>query len=416
VGEIELSGQRAAPRAGFERALRSAVGAAIAAERRQIRVRRVLAAAGSVAAGLVLGVVLWWVQTPAGRHTVPERSAPLVELWRYREAGAAQASEADRVVLHGTSMYVLRRQGSCGSVVAIDAATGRARWESRCDGLGYLASDGARVYCLVGRRRGGLALAALDARDGQVLWRYAQKGRRRLAAPTRPAPLRGDRVCWTAAGALHMLDARTGAAVWTRSLAREGLLSRVAARGAELLVASTRGLHGLDAASGEPSWAQGLGEGPAGPGRPLIAVSGDILYVVQPRLGVGGVLCCMDLVRREVVWRRRVPGARSLLAAADGVYVRGQKVVALDGRTGEPRWARPASGCGPLTHTDGLIHFVDSANRGHLVALEGRTGRTVWEVGGILSCGPFVKVGSTGYIKTQDGVVHAFALRERDRS
>ena len=39
-----------------------------------------------------------------------------------------------------------------------------------------------------------------------------------------------------------------------------------------------------------------------------------------------------------------------------------------------------------------------------------RTGHKAWEMPGILSCDAFTKVGSTGYIKTQDGTVHALAM------
>jgi outer membrane protein assembly factor BamB len=111
-----------------------------------------------------------------------------------------------------------------------------------------------------------------------------------------------------------------------------------------------------------------------------------------------------------------VPATRHLLAAGQGVYLRGEGVLALDTGSGAELWSSAASGCGPLTLVDGLIHFADSGEPGRLVALDPHSGRTAWEVVGIRSCDAFTKIGSTGYIKTQDGIVHAIALGGRDRS
>ena len=115
----------------------------------------------------------------------------------------------------------------------------------------------------------------------------------------------------------------------------------------------------------------------------------------------------MDLATRGLVWQRAAPGARSLLAAEGAVYVRGQRVQALDGSSGRLLWSRAALGCGPLTYADHQLHYVDSDGGGRLLALRARTGTTAWEVPGIRSCGAFAKVGDTRYIKTQDGIVHA---------
>ena len=132
-------------------------------------------------------------------------------------------------------------------------------------------------------------------------------------------------------------------------------------------------------------------------------------------LGRASQLCCVDLGSRRLLWRRRVPGVRSLLATDEAVYVRGQEIVALSHRTGERLWRRAAEGCGPLTRSGGLVHFVDTRAEGRLVALSERSGQTAWEIPGIRSCDGFTKVGDTGYIKTQDGIVHALAFCGRPR-
>jgi outer membrane protein assembly factor BamB len=300
--------------------------------------------------------------------------------------------------------------------VAIDVATGAARWRSECRTRGYLAADRSRVFCLAASRARSLALVALNAATGEELWRHSHGLSRGLRAPTRPVPLRGDRVCWTTNDSVDLLDARTGGAIWTRSIANEGSLSCAAVRGDHIYIVSGKALHCLEAASGEQSWRVALDEQAIGHGRPLVALDGERIYFTQTPPGRDAQAFCMDLATRHAVWKRAIPGARCLLAASGTVYVRGQRILALDGLTGQTLWDRPASGCGPLTCVDGRIHFVDSSAQGRLIALDQRTGRKAWEIAGVRSCDAFTKVGTTAYIKTGDGVVHALALHSGGRS
>ena len=65
----------------------------------------------------------------------------------------------------------------------------------------------------------------------------------------------------------------------------------------------------------------------------------------------------------------------------------------LDAITGKPSWVRPVEG-------EGLLHFIDSGNRGRLLALDQHTGRKAWEMAGLRSRDAFLRVGGTGYLKT----------------
>lgn len=118
----------------------------------------------------------------------------------------------------------------------------------------------------------------------------------------------------------------------------------------------------------------------------------------------------MGLAGRRLIWQEPIPAARCLLAAGGRIYVRAERILALNGATGRRLWVCAAGGCGPLTLSDGLICFVDSSRAGRLVALEQHTGRKAWEILGIRSCDAFRRVGTTGYIKTHDGTVRAIAL------
>jgi len=398
----------AAPRPEFAVALGASVGRAIGAERRRRRLRRVavVAAAAALLAAVAGGLALRG-RAPADPKTAGVFSAP--ERWRYGQVQAVPASAADGVVVHDHSMYVLRADARGPRVVAVDAATGAARWEAAGESVGYLAADAERVYCLASPGRGALALVALDAATGRARWHYEQPWPHPLREPSRPVPLAGGRVCWSANGSLHVLDAGTGEPLWTRSVAAGRLLSCAVASGDDLYVVSATTLHCLAGATGGERWQQRLDDS-AGRGRPLLALDGGRAYIARPRPGSGSDVFCLDLAARSLLWRRAAPAARFLLAADGVVCLRGGPVAGLDAATGKVLWTRRAEGCGPLTWFGGQIHFVDSTEQGRLVAVEPRTGRAAWELPGFRSCDAFARVGDLGYVKTRDGVVHALAM------
>ena len=421
MAHVRLGAEREAPRAEFAQAVMATVSAEMRAQRHSRRRRRVAAAAG-VAAMVLVGLGVWsrWSGSGGARPgaSIGQWSAEAAtarvaaERWSYASASAAPASVAERVVVRGTTMYLLRDDEGDGSrVVAIDIATGAPRWRSECHTRGYLAADDQRVYCLAAGGPRHVELVALGATDGATLWRRQGASPHRLAGPCRPVPLGDDRVCWTAGNTLSVFDARDGRGVWSCSICDEGTLSAAVADGERVVAVTARAVHCLDGATGREVWRQGLGARGIACGRAQVACAGGRLFVAQGRVGQGVGLSCVDLDVRTVVWRRRVPGARSVVAVGDGVFVRGHQVVALDGRTGATRWQCAAEGCGPLTVVDGLLHYVDSARCGRLVALHPDTGRTAWQMRGVRSCDAFAKVGGTGYIKTNDGIVHALAFR-----
>jgi len=411
VEDIQRCAAPERPRPAFEHALRAAVAAETGRERRRRRVRRVLAVAGSVAALLLLSLSVW-------RAKGPEAGPPhaLQEKWRYASASAYPTSVSDGVVVRGGTVYALHRDDAGPHVVAIDAATGAARWRAESRSAGYLAADDVRVFSLSSTRPRSAAMAALDAQSGRELWRYAPGDSHPLRVPCRPLPVSGGRVCWTVGGAVHMLDAATGTRIWRRAIGGEGPLSRPVACDGRLYVATGKTLRCLAADSGEPVWTEPLETPTRGLERPQLAVAGDRITLAQAARGSASRLSCMDVKTRETLWTRTVPRTRWLLAAGENIYLRGERIHALDGRSGAPLWERAAAGCGPLTHMDGRIYFIDVARSGALVVLDRRTGAKAWEFAGIRSCDAFTHVGSMGYVRTLDGAVHAFALRAPERS
>lgn len=409
VEQVRGSASPTTVRAGAPARLRSAGATALRAERRRIRRRRVVRLAAGLAATVLLGVAVGYVvDALRGPAT---KAGPATERWRLAGVEAARTSPAENVVVRGDRLYAVRRGPGGGSVVAIDAAAGEAVWEVPLARPSHVAADDDRVFC-VAAGEGGPVLVALKASDGRRAWRYGPRTGEVALRLSPPVPLDGGRVAWTVGPRVCVLEAATGRPAWTRALPASPL-SAVAAAGGDLLVAGCGALYGLDPSTGRERWRTAYREPLAPAVAPLLAVGGTRAYVAGAEGGVGGRLVCVDGTSQRLVWTRRVPRPRHLLATAEGVYLRCEDVQALDEASGRPVWTCRADGCGPMTVTDGLIRFVDSGRDGRLVALDRRTGRTAWEMAGLRSCGAFVAAGDTGYVRTWDGVVHAIALRTR---
>jgi outer membrane protein assembly factor BamB len=253
-------------------------------------------------------------------------------------------------------------------------------------------------------------LAALDAAGGRALWQYPTGALAGAGEPCRPVVAGNGRVCWTSGAAVHLLEATSGKDLWSRPVAEEGVLSNPVVEAERVYVASASVLHCLDLGSGEELWRLALEGERSNRNGPLLAADQGKVYVAgRPAVG-NGRLTCVDLAGRTVLWSHSVPRATHLLASADGLYLRGQDVLAYEPATGRLAWKCKAAGCGPVTCADGLVYFVDSGKSGSLVAVRGQAGELAWELRGLRSCDAFTKVGDTGYLKTQDGVVHAIAL------
>ena len=406
----------------FVQAVRFAVSAEIAIQRRTGRTRQVLGTVGALAACLAVAMTLWSVvstdrsdepiATDRPKQTVREPAA----VRAYGGSRSLASSEADGIAVIGQTVYLRRDEAKGANVAAVDAATGQSRWQGRFAVRGYLAADRHRVYCLADGPGGTLDLVALNAADGAERWRFARDKPKRMEAPCRPIALNGGGVCWAANRTVYSLDAASGRVVWTRTMPEKGPLSGLVADETGLYVATCHALHCIDRVRGAEVWTQQFPAGIDGRGKPLIALADGRAYVVQSGPNAASRLLAIHLQTRKVLWHRPVAPTRRLLAAPQGVYLRGQAIVALDSREGQQVWSRPAVGCGPLTLIDGRIHFVDKSDRGRLVALDSATGTPAWQVAGIRSCDTLTRVGPAGYIKTQDGLLRTVALAGRDDS
>ena len=308
-------------------------------------------------------------------------------------------------------------------MAALDIKTGKQKWLSDIQSCGYLLADDSRVYCLApsgaGPAKGrpdrvqGFALVdlvAIDASNGKTLWKYPQQSPYPLPSPCRPTLLPTGRICWTTDTTVHMLNCTNGKLLWTHSIPDGGLLSAAAVVNNNLYVANAIGLYCLDITTGHECWRLAFGDVTFGQGRPLLAAAdGEIYTALSVGFGTSRLLC-MELTGHKILWSKVVAHVTHLYAVGDMLYLRDQNVQALDRTTGRLLWTCPATGCNPVTCTEGLAYFVDTSDQGRLVALNRYTGCKVWELSGMRSCNAFIKVNSSGFLKTHDGVVYAIVF------
>ena len=458
--EIKQATQADPLRLDFVRRVRSAVKAEIRSIGPRSLARRIIAIAGSLAACLLFALVIRhvWIWNPVRRElsssskmgsvvtkspskeslseatsaldapSMDSTSSPQVlQAWQHRGALSVPGSMADGVVLHGQNMYVLQDHGGQAYVAALDTKTGQQKWLSDIQSCGFLLADDSRVYCLAPSEAGPtkrgldpvqgfapvglLDLVALDAGDGKTLWKYPQQRPGRLRSPCRPTLLPTGRICWTTNTTVHMLSCADGKPLWTHSIPDAGLLSAAAAVNNHLYVANAIGLYCLNLTTGDESWRLVYGDAISSQGRPLLAAAdGEIYTALSAGLGASR-LFCIELTGHKILWSRDTAHVTHLYAGGDMLYLRDQDVQALDRTTGQLLWTFPATGCNPVTYTEQLAYFVDSSDQGRLIALNRYTGSKVWELAGMKSCNAFIRVDSTGFVKTHDGVVYAIIFK-----
>jgi outer membrane protein assembly factor BamB len=221
--------------------------------------------------------------------------------WR-REIGTEPAGPP---VVDGSTVYasalVAQESGNPGTVTglldALDAQTGKARWERTLDATPSMATaaDG-RVYVLMREQFSG-HLLALDARDGSVIWDYASDaplsggGETANGATNGPLVAGGRVYVWatdrkadgTANSRLVALDARNGSVVWQRQTGGIATPPAFNQNGDTLCLSvysqddGTSATMGLATSNGATRWSLGPSQDIASG----CAASGDIFYLTQ---------------------------------------------------------------------------------------------------------------------------------------
>ncbi|MDI3407550.1 PQQ-like beta-propeller repeat protein [Streptomyces cavernicola] len=309
----------------------------IGVDRRQA-LRYGAGAAGAVAALMAGSAVL--------KNATEEEKPPLRRpLWAFRPSGRDGDVLCLDPVLHANGTLYVRSAGPTG-LYAVDAESGRTRWQARFDGAPgepaatphavYAATDDAEVY-------------ALRASDGRRLWRVRPGSPLKNAVP----------------GPVHT----SGSVV----------LVSVRPHVEEDADPEPAELHALDAADGRVRW-RTRGD--------VLAVRDGLAYVNPPDRS----LTALDVRSGAVVWSAPVRdslGRRTLdLQGPDALFGRNEvdeertELVAYDPRTGNVRWTGPSTYHSvPVLGGDTLYVIGPGAHRAserRLHAFDAATGRRRW--------------------------------------
>jgi outer membrane protein assembly factor BamB len=317
-----------------------------------------------------------------------EATVPVQSVW---STGIGGGGEKLRLALalaeqDGTIFAAARN----GRVRAIDAATGRTRWQTDTK-LELSAGPGVGDGLVVVGTNGG-RLVALDAASGQQRW-TAQLSGEVLATPL---VADGRVVVRSVDGRLRALSASDGSEAWVV----EDQVPRLSLRGTSppVRIADTV-VGGFDSgrvmavslSSGETLW-QAQVSTPRGRSElerladvdAAVRVSGGDVYAV----GYQGRIAMMALDTGQIWWARDISSYRGLDLDGDQIYVSTSEgdVVAMRRRDGSVLWRQeglkrrglssPAVQGGTIVVGDfeGYLHWIDR-DSGRFVARE-RPGRT----------------------------------------
>jgi len=421
VTDLQGARQAKPPKAELERSILQSVEQEIrrltpnAADHRALRLGRFAIPA---AACLLVGLTFWQVWLQRDDASAPDRAglarrveSSLPSYSILADARAVPTSPADNLVVRGHYVYLLLDDGLQANVAAIDSLTGKEKWRSEVDTLGYVVADQMGLYCLAPGARGGLDLVGIDVVDGASKWRYPLPGYNLLHGICTPTTLPGDRICWTTNAEIHVLGSSDGEALWTYTIPGESLLSVATVDGDHLYVAGITGVYCFDTDLGTQLWRAQYEFPVSRWARPLaLAHNGRICVGLRSPQGQSK-LFCMDLTDQRTLWARTVSQISHLCIADNRVFLRSQGVQALNLADGECLWDFASTGCSPLTYTEGHIWFVDSADNGRLISLYERTGARISDLIGVRSCNAFIELDGRGYVKTHDGSIHVLLLK-----
>lgn len=412
--EVQVTAEPPALRAGLADAISAAARTELAHPRRLWpRLAPWVAATAAAAAVLVVLTIPPhsppWALAPVAQVAPPDAIEP-VEQWRYPSPALPPDSGAEGVVARDKALYLLEGPADNARIIAVDAGNGKERWRSKTPSAGFIEAAGGRVFCLSGEVGKTGDLLCLSAADGRELWRFPGPGQQASPAPCRPVAVRNRWVCWSVGAELVLLDATNGRLAWRRTVDGTSLPSRPVSVGESLCLATSSGLWSVDVASGVVRPLGRFERRLGGEGRPLLAMAGARAYLVGASPAGAGQLYCMDVPTGKGLWHREIPQTRSITAAGAGVYLRAQRVTALDGYTGRTLWTRAAEGTGPVSVLGGMVCFVDSAGSGRLVGVDPAGGRTVWQVAGVRVFG-LSPDSDVAYVEGADGAVRAMAVR-----
>lgn len=265
-----------------------------------------------------------------------------------------------------------------GEVVAY-TLDGKKLWEKHVAKKEKKLSSGVTVgggVVVVGSASG--TLYALDASTGEAKWQRQLSG-----SILAPSLIHADRVVtFSNDGTVFGTDLNSGQAVWTFDVPSIALSVRgsaapvMADEDTVVLASSNAYVFGLDVTSGVPKWQRrvAISEGRSEVQR-LIDIDGDPVFDNGKMFTVSyqGQVTAVDLQSQRVMWSQDASSLRGLTVANGMVYVATTdgKIQAYNQQTGEPAWTQEALAYRDLSNpvtigqylvvgdADGYLHLMD---------------------------------------------------------
>jgi outer membrane assembly lipoprotein YfgL len=342
----------------------------------------------------------------------PAELAPNPGLVGVRQTWMVRLPEINFPLVVNVSGSTVHVAAGDGTVLALDAATGREQWRGSAGGAlaAGVGSDG-RTAAVVTRANEVVALEA-----GRVLWRQ------RLPALSYTAPLVAGGRVFVLAGdrSVAAFDGQTGRRLWTQQRPGEPLVLRqsgvLLAVGDTLVAGQAGRLAGLNPANGSIRW-----EAPLAVARGTNDIE-RLVDLVGSVSRLGDTVCarafqasvgCVDAARGTVVWTRPANGAEGVGGDEQNVFGTESdgKVMAWRRADGERSWMNDRLAfrglSAPLVlgrslvvgDAIGMVHFL-SRDDGSLLD-------RVATDGSAIAAAP-VRAGETLVVATRRGALYGF--------
>lgn len=311
--------------------------------------------------------------------------------WKYRVTGGGLATfgEPSQIAVAGGTVFVGEHatQAGSGVVHAVDARTGRQKWQRELDdgtALDVTAVDGAVVV------QCGNQLCCLDPADGSERWRYAHPMLPNglwtvpiiadgtvLCGGSDVDPRRSDDL-----GLLVAVGLDDGQQLWHIRTGDRGF--KLAARDG-IVYAGTAGgqLWAVEISTADQLWGGVFGmRQTAPPAVPSVAMTTPVVTAEWIYVGCGnGYTYRIDRTSGESIWRWESPVRVEAVCHADGVTYAGLfdgSVTAYPGLEGDLLWWQrgPIGRIQGIAYADGTV-FV--SGRRHLAAFDARNGMPPWQ-------------------------------------
>ena len=216
-----------------------------------------------------------------------------------------------------------------GNVTALDASSSATLWQINISPLGHeapllgggLAYEGGKIFVTSPHAE----VLSLDAKTGQILWRYP------MPSPVRAAPTlsEGRLYVLTISNQLEVLDAEKGTLLWNHAGITEyagllGTASPAVSKGVVIVTYSSGEIFALRAENGHQLWTETL----TTTRRPdslsslshikaLPVISQNTVIIV----GHNQKMAAYDLRRGEKLWERHIGGTRTPAVIGDFIFM-----------------------------------------------------------------------------------------------